>query len=294
MSPRALSPRTISPRALLAPALATTACLAAPPTDTGTTEATGVTLTLSLQARTSCEPCAALTDDSLSYDTPISMTLGLLSVELLKSWTDQSPVTLFQASTPTAIDLMLPQNSISMDLGELQEGEYPYVGLSLGYMVSAIQADGHLDGIDLHDGTFSMDLCLGDYSTEGGSARTQGDYTATFEYMGYDFSMDAIAQVDSFPPSDSCAIVDASESRFSVVLTSPSPVTVSHAAPQAQNLLLDIFIQDSFSWLDNPAYQSGEDVFDVTTNPTDTEFPAGFLPRAYSLALNTESCWENL
>jgi len=251
---------------------------------------TGETLVVQVQGQETCGICADLPSDHMAYLTPTTARLGVLAVDLMRASNDADPVRVMEASPPMILDLAMASSLASVDTGRIPEGTYGYVRLHLASFALEVPSRGHFNGTFLGNGTFGIDLCLGDHDSETESDRRQGEYAATFTILGQDLTLTGSAVLMAYPPSTNCAAIDTSGGAFLLTLAAATPVVVSHAEPASVRLDVSVYIEQVFGWTDLPAAGFETGAFDVAPPPESSEMPAFFLPRGYDLAVGDAGC----
>lgn len=232
---------------------------------------TGVSLTITAQAVDSCGVWEPMHQPELSYQTPTNITLGILSVDLLRSHKDPDPVPLALADPIVELDASAGGTVLSVDTGSIPADTYSYIRLKLAHTTYELAATAH--GIMTAPGSLTIDMALSNHEDAEGQLRAQGQYVATFSAFGQEYSMPGTTPFNC-TLSEWGGIAFTVGTDFVVRVPLPGgPLVVDHGASTPLSVDLQFPMRDAFAWRDMDETDFVDGVLDISQPPGPVELP---------------------
>ncbi len=232
---------------------------------------TGVDLTITAQAVDSCGVWEPMHQPELNYQTPTGITLGVLSVELMRSHKDPDPVSIALGAPLVEVDASAGGDVLSVDTGSIPADTYTYIRLKLSHATYELQATAH--GPMTVPGTLGIEMTLSNHEDTQGQLRAQGQYTATFSAFGQEYSFPGTTPFNC-TLSEWGGIAFTVGTDFVVRVPLPGgPLVVNHANPVALAVDLQFPMRDAFAWRDLNEAGFADGVLDISQPPGSVELP---------------------
>lgn len=235
----------------------------------------GPPLTLSIRAVETCGSWEPDHQPGLSYQTPTGIRLGVSSVELMRSHKDPAPVTVPLPAAWVEVDTATGGLAVEADSAAIPAGAYTHVKVGLAYAIYHLEATAH--ATMTVPGDLEIDMALGDHERPPGTARSQGDYRATFSAFGQTSTMTGSTPFNC-TLSAWGGIASASGPSFFVRVPLPGgPVVVAPGSVAPDDVELQFPVQDLFSWRDQEVAGYAAGVLDIAPPPGVVELPDAML-----------------
>ena len=219
--------------------------------------------------------------DGLSGQTPKDYKMGLARFELLRSATDNSPMTVFDhKDKPVMVDMLKKTLVGKADLATLTPGTYTHGRVLLTSCQFTVSATVHA-GLAL-PGDIQVKAALSD-TTMDGKPWKQGQTTFTFKAGAITQTVPGL--LPPLPSTGGGSVVQKGGKTF-MLFAYPAPIIVAPVATRSYSGTMVYKVFESFRWQDETKPNYKKKVFDVDALAMTFELVKSFGATGYGVELN--------